>query len=378
MGRFVIDARYVRSRPSGIGNYVAALTDRLPALAPDAHFRFWTHPERPDLAQAPNVRCVVVPAVADGLRTLLLPSVLDRLEPDDVLHFPYSLLGRGLPCPTVVTIQDLMWFEHAALVDGRPLVRRAREKFYQTGMRWAFTHATRVIATSNATADRIRAVYPASATRIRVIPLAAGPAFAAPADLQAAQREAARLVGSGAPYYIAVGKNEPYKAHDIALHAFAEAARPGELLVLVQRESSGRGIPQLARKLGVADRVRWIPPVSETNLVTLLQGATALLQPSLVEGFGLPVLEAMACGCPVIASDTPALVEVSGGAGLHARVGDAAALADQIRRLHDGSLRDELRQRGFERARIFTWDRTAAETLEVYRDVQRTGNHTGW
>jgi glycosyltransferase involved in cell wall biosynthesis len=369
----VIDARSVRSRPSGIGNYVAALIARLPALAPEARFHFWVCPERPVPVLAPNVTTTVVPAPADGLRTLFRPAALDPLSSGDVFHSPNSLLGRGLPCATVVTIHDLMWLEHVTKVDAQPLLRRVRAGFYQTGMRYALRRATRLIAVSQATADRIQAVWPESAGRVRVIHNAAGPAFAAPTDPEASQRRAAELIGSAAPYYLVVGKNEPYKAHQLALQAFARDARPGELLVLVQRTRRGAGLSRLAQELGIADRLRWLPTLSEAQLVTVLQAARALLQPSLIEGFGLPVLEAMAAGCPVIASDTPALVEVLGGAGLHAAVGDAAGLAAAINRLRSGSLRDELRARGFERARAFSWDVAARQTLEVYREAAAAG-----
>jgi len=372
-GRFVIDARYVSSRPSGIGNYVAALIARLPALAPESRFHLWAHPERPEPVSAPNVTTSVVPAPADGLRTLFRPTLLGELLPDDVIHFSASLLGRGLPCSSVVTIHDLMWLEHAAKVDGRPLVRRVRARFYQTGMRQALRHATRLIAVSRATADRMHAVCPESSGRVRVIHNAAGPAFVAPRDLQASLRRAAELIGSDAPFYLVVGKNEPYKDHQLALSAFAREARPGELLVLVQRTGQGAGLLRLARELGIADRLRWLPTLSEPDLVTVLQAARALLQPSFVEGFGIPVLEAMSAGCPVIASDTPSLVEVLGGAGLHAAVGDAAGLASAINRLRSGSLRDELRARGLERARAFSWDVAARQTLEVYREAAALG-----
>jgi len=289
------------------------------------------------------------------------------------VHFSASLLGRGLPCPSVVTIHDLMWLEHAAKVDGRPLMRAVRARFYQTGMRQALTRATRLIAVSRATADRIHAVRPESSPRVRVIHNAAGPAFVAASDLQAALRRAAELIGSDAPYYLVVGKNEPYKDHRLALQAFAREANAGELLVLVQRARQGAGLSRLAHELGIADRLRWLPTLSEPDLVTLLQAARALLQPSFVEGFGIPALEAMAAGCPVIASDTPALVEVLGGAGLHAAVGDAAGLASAIRQLRSGSLREELRARGLERARAFSWDVAAQQTLEVYREAAAAG-----
>jgi glycosyltransferase involved in cell wall biosynthesis len=372
-GRFVIDARYVRSRPSGIGAYVAALIDRIPALAPEARFRLWTHPERPVPVVMPNVTCHAVPAVADGLRTLFRPSSLDELSAEDVLHFPFSLLGRGVPCATVVTVHDLMWLEEPEKVDARPLWRSVRAPYYQSGMRQALAQATRLIAVSQATADRIVAVAPESAPRVRVIHNAAGPAFRPPSDLEATKRRAAQLIGSAQPYYLVVGKNEPYKAHQLVLEAFAREAREGELLVLVQRTRRGAGLERLAERLGILPKVRWLPTLDEAQLLTVLQAAQALLQPSLVEGFGIPVLEAMAAGCPVIASDTPALVEVLGGAGLHAKVGDAAGLATAMAKVRDRVVRLELSERGLERARAFSWDSAARDTLEVYRDAAQVG-----
>jgi glycosyltransferase involved in cell wall biosynthesis len=113
--------------------------------------------------------------------------------------------------------------------------------------------------------------------------------------------------------------------------------------------------------------------VSGDELVCLLQAARALLHPSLVEGFGIPALEAMACGCPVIGSDTAALLEVMGGAGLHAAVGDEHALAQAITRLRDNGLRDELVRRGLLRVKEFSWERTAEATLAVYREAADEG-----
>jgi glycosyltransferase involved in cell wall biosynthesis len=372
-GRFVIDARYVEPKPSGIGRYVEALVERLPRLAPDASFELWTHPARPNLVTAPNVENRPVAAPADGLRTLLTPQRLGRLSPNDVIHFPFSLLGRGLPCATVVTIHDLMWLEQPELVEGRAMMRKIRQPYYRRGMRWALTRATRLIAVSEATKQRMLHAAPECESRVRVTHNAADPRFAPADSASAAAERAATVLGTRAPYYLVVGKNEPYKGHEIAIEAFAKSARQGELLVLIQRASAGRGLQRLAERLNIADQLRFLPAVSSEQLVSLLQAARALLQPSIVEGFGIPALEAMACGCPVVASDTPALAEVLGDAGLQARVGDAAAFADAMQRLRAPGRGDELRARGLVRARAFSWERTAQQTLAVYREAAAEG-----
>lgn len=368
-GRFIIDARYVEPKPSGIGRYVEALIERLPRLAPTQPFELWTHPSRPRPVAFPNVFCQPVTAPADGLRTLLAPQRLGQLTAEDVIHFPFSLLGRGLRCATVVTVHDLMWLEQPELVEGRPLMRRVRQRYYQQGMRWALRFATRLIAVSEATRARMVAQVPECEPRVRVTHNAADARFGPPADRASAAQEAATIIGSPAPYYLVVGKNEPYKAHEIALRAFAAHAREGELLVFIQRTSAGRGLSEQATRLGIAAQLRFLPTVSSEGLTHLLQSAQALLQPSLVEGFGIPVLEAMACGCPVVTSDTPALVEVVGGAGLHAAAGDAAAFGAALTRLRTPGLAAELVQRGLVRAREFSWERTAQETLAIYHEA---------
>ena len=366
--RVIIDARYVREAPSGIGVYIEAFLSRLPSLAPDDRFHLWTHPRRPNPVDAPNVTQRVVHAPADGLRTLLRPTMLGKIRRDDVVHFPYSLLGRGIKAPTVVTICDLMWLEHPAWVDARPTIRRVRQRFYQTGMRWALRNATRLIAISKATADRIITLEPSAKDRIDVTHLAVSSAFSPGTGDSGGN--ASKILGSDAPYYIVVGKNEPYEGHELAMQAFANAADPHDQLVMIQRTNPGRGLDRLAAQLKIDQRVRWLPNLPLADLVTLLRGAKALIQPSLCEGFGIPVLEAMACGCPVIASDTPALVEVMGGAGLHAAVGSASELASAIRKL-DATRCSELSERGLARAGDFSWDRTAAATLDVYRKAAR-------
>ncbi|MEO8043823.1 MAG: glycosyltransferase, partial [Spartobacteria bacterium] len=157
------------------------------------------------------------------------------------------------------------------------------------------------------------------------------------------------------------------KRHDLALAAFARAVPRPWRLVLVQRRKASRSLARLATQLQVADRVIWLETVAREDLVTLLQAAGGLIQSSVYEGFGLPALEAMACGCPVVASDIPPIREVTAGSALLFAAGEVDALASALREFVGSTeLRRSLAEQGLARSRDFSWDRCASETLEVY------------
>jgi glycosyltransferase involved in cell wall biosynthesis len=140
------------------------------------------------------------------------------------------------------------------------------------------------------------------------------------------------------------------------------------LVIAGKRGWLTESIERRAAELGVAERVRFTGYVADEDLPALLSGALAFVLPSLYEGFGMPVLEAMACGAPVLASNTSSLPEIAGDAALLVDPTDTAALADGLARLAaNAELRDELRARGLARAAAFTWDRCAEETLAVLR-----------
>ncbi|MGE5246592.1 MAG: glycosyltransferase family 4 protein [Betaproteobacteria bacterium] len=361
-----IDCRYVRERPSGIGTYVEALVARLPALAPSDVFLVWAHARAPHpLSRAGNVREAVVPIEPNSLWTILFAGRYASFAGVDVFHGAHNLLPRRLPCPGVVTLHDVLPIEHPDL-DRRGFVK---DRYYPRAVGCALRHAARIIVTTGATADRLRTLVPGTAPRTRVVPLAAGGEFRPPADPAAARTRAASLVGAG-PFVLVVGQHSATKRHEAAVRAFASHVAAPWRLVLVERQTARDPLAALARRLGISDRIVWLPHVSRPDLVMLLQTAAALLQPSVYEGFGLPVVEAMACGCPVVASDLPTLREVIGEAGLLVPVGDvdgfgraAAALIASPGR------REELRERGIARAAAFSWDRCARETLAVYREA---------
>ncbi len=374
--RFVMDARYAGPRASGIGAYARAVGSRLPGLAPESHFHFWIRPGAAELASAANVTHAHVRAPAAGLATLLWPNRLDALSADDVFHGTANILGFNLPCATIITVHDVMWLEHLAWCQPRPWLRPVSAAYYRTGIFRALRRADRILTVSHASADAIVRVEPGAAKRVVVAPNACEAHFQPPESPAAARALAASCLGSDAPYFLVVGQNQPSKAHALAVQAFAAANLPQYHLVLVQRLEPGRGLHSLARALGVEARVKFVSGVELSTLLALLQSATALVHPSLAEGFGLPVLEAMACGCPVLGSDIPPLREILGPHVALLPPGDAAALARALERAaREPSRMAEEARAGLERARQFSWDRTAAITLDVYRDVAQRRAH---
>jgi glycosyltransferase involved in cell wall biosynthesis len=355
----MLDARYVREKPSGIGSYVQALVQRLPALAPDDRFTFWRHPLAPrPLSTAANVSEIVVRTGPNSPWSALWRDA--SFAGVDVFHNPHNLLPRGIPCRTVVTIHDLMALEHPRMHLGG-LERISKSYYYPQAIRRALREATCLIAPSRATADRICALAPEAASRLTITPEAADAIFQPPNDLAIAQKKAGELIGSEAPYLLVVGANTPSKRHDLARAAFVRAVPAPWQLVFLQRRKARQG-------LHAAERVLWLEAVTREEVVILMQAAGALVQPSLYEGFGLPVLEAMACGCPIVASDIPPLREVTGGAALLIPPGDVERLAVALTEIvNSPQLRSSLGKQAEKRASDFSWDRCAEETLQVYR-----------
>lgn len=372
--RVVVDARYLRGRPSGVGAYVHAVVTRAPALAPDLDWAAWMPAAGPDLAGVVRHR---VEAGANSLPTLLWPSRLAALRRDDVFHATFNILGYGLPCRTVTTVHDLMWMLQPALCEGRSPATPFLAAFYSAGIAHAIRRSNRVIAISQATADDIVRVFPEAAPRVRVIRHGVEPRFRPPTSRDAVREQLAPRIG-GTRYLLVVGQNAPYKNHEAILRAFAAASLPPDVrLVMLQRlYQNGRwgfsrepALARLTRHLGIGDRVTWLSGLDDGEVLALVQGATALVQFSRFEGFGMPALEALACGTPVVASDIAPLVEVLGGAGLHAAL-DGDQLPKQLHRIAtDPGLQAELSARGVERAAAFSWERCAAEHVAVYREA---------
>jgi len=174
-------------------------------------------------------------------------------------------------------------------------------------------------------------------------------------------------------YILTVGTLEPRKNMIRLLQAFALLRQSGFSYQLVHAGPRGWLFDDILAevdRLQLQDSVRFLGRVSLEDLVGLYNAATVLVYPSLYEGFGLPVLEAMACGCPVVTSNTSSLPEVVGEAGIMVDPYDVQQLMDAIQKvLEDKALAQDMRQQGLERASLFSWQRCAQETLDAYHQV---------
>jgi glycosyltransferase involved in cell wall biosynthesis len=352
---------------------VEQLVRQAPHVAPDLQFLLLKHPRRDGtLCGAPNVTEVIVPWEANGPATLLwLPRVVD-LRRVDLFHATFNILPAGLAMPTITTIHDLMWLKPSWLSVSKSPWGRVQRAFYSNGLRRAFSTSTRIVTVSEATRkDEVR-VCGACATKTLTIQPSVHPEFLAEKDAEDESGIRRASTSSEKPYVLVIGQSAPYKNHGSVLRAFALVYRNHDLrLVFVHRLGDRSELERTAADLGINDRVRFLDEVPRTDLVRLYRGALALCHPSLCEGFGLPILEAMACGCPVITSPVASMPEIAGDAAIYVPPGDDSALADAIAQVAtDLQLAADMRVFGRERVRSWpTWTSHAKQYVSLYREL---------
>lgn len=293
------------------------------------------------------------------------------LAADDVDLFwsPRHLLPfRARGVATVATVQD---FWHLHFPEQQPPLNRTMNRLLIGRI---LKHADHIVTTSQAVADDALAHYSVPRTRLTVVPLGVDPAVFRPLSGEEVARVLHRYVPGA--YLLALDVYNPRKNFAVVLEAFSrlpeELRRTRHLIALGRpRASAESAAPQrLAEQLGIADRVLFAGDAPLEDLVALYCGAEALLYPSVYEGFGMPVLEAMACGCPVVTADRSSLPEVAGGAAILVDPTSAEAIAAAIQTIAgDAAFRGELVQRGGQRAAALTWDATAAGMLAVFDRV---------
>ncbi len=344
----VLDADVLGRQRTGDETYVRSLLRELAAAAP-TDLRLAAITRRPDLVPE-GIEPVELPARSQVARMVFaVPRLLRQLRPA-LAHFVHAL-PLACPCPAVLTVQDLS-FERDAGVMG------ARDRLiFRTAVPRSARRAARVLAISELTRHDLVELYGIPEEKIVVTSLAADPAFTPDGPTP-----------DGRPYALFVGALQPRKEPTVAIEALSLLGDEELRLVLAGPDKGGRAeAERLAVELDVADRVELRGHVPQDELAALYRGAACLVFPSRYEGFGLPVLEAMASGTPVVATTAGALPEVAGEAAILVEEGNAPALAGGIERAIAD--RERLRAAGLARAARYSWAETARRTLEAYREL---------
>ncbi|MEX1255452.1 MAG: glycosyltransferase family 1 protein [Dehalococcoidia bacterium] len=300
----------------------------------------------------------------------VLPLLLRRLRVR-VLHSPHHTTPAALPgVRRVVTIHDVTFM---VLPKRYPLMRRL---YMETLTRAAARLADAIITPSQTSRRDIMRKLGVRGERIVVIPYAAGPQYT-PVDDQDALGRLRWKHHLPSRFILSVGSLEPGKNRSRLIRAYDLLRREGidaPLIIVGQPAWRFEDDFALVERLGLGEEVRFLDYVPDDDLPGLYSAATVFAFPSLYEGFGLPVIEAMACGTPVVTSNGSALAEVADDAALLVDPLNVDALAGALRRLlADDGLRADLRVRGLERARKFSWQRVAHETRVVYQVVAAKG-----
>lgn len=319
--------------------------------------------EIPSVARAQKIVCA---ARYYSLREQVEIPRLLRDYRVDVLHAPHFNIPLICSCARVVTIHDVIY-----LACQEDLPSWAGRMYYKAMMSAAVRVADEIITDSEFSKDQIRQ-FLGTNRDIRVIYPGTDPSFAPVADDRRI-REACSRYGIRGDYLLYTGIFKPRKNHAGLLRAFRRLTDLGveaALVIAGPMDERERDLRQLADELKIADRVVFTGFVDDRDLPALYSGARVYACPSLYEGFGLTVLEAMACGTPVVCSRETSLPEVAGAAALYADARNAKEFGDALyKAFTDASLRTTLRRSGFANARRFSWEHTATQTLEIYQRV---------
>jgi glycosyltransferase involved in cell wall biosynthesis len=367
------DATTLTGRISGVGYYTARLMDSLANGAGEGIVRRLVVLSNRPVGVAENDRVRVYErgrfAVRSVWMQLVLPRILREVKPD-LVHYTNYLAPLAPATPYLVSFHDMS-------LSLLPWCHTLKKRLLTSSLIPTVARGARMILTpSESTRRDVVRLLGVDPGRVRVIPYAAGTAFR---PVPHAPDRLAERHGIRAPYFLYVGTLEPRKNLPRALRAFASVADtlPGCRFVIVgQRGWRYHDIMREAARPALRGRVDFLGYVPEDRLPDLYVHALALVYPSLYEGFGLPVVESMACGTPVLTSRSSSLSEIACGAALLADPEDEQGLAEALRALAtDEALRARLRALGLERARAFSWERTGRETVaaygEVYDEVRR-------
>jgi glycosyltransferase involved in cell wall biosynthesis len=366
--RIAIDARKLHD--FGIGTYIRNLLKYLARLDQDTEFVLLCRPQDVKAVEAVgrNFRPVVAASKPYSLaEQFTVPATL-LTQNIDLFHEPHYVLPPLVPCRAVVTIHDCIHLMFPQYLPNRLAYAYARANLWAAARR-----AERILTVSETSKADILRYCDVPADRIIVIYNAIDDHFATPPGDEAVQRVRERYQLEG-PFALYVGNIKPHKNLERLIDAFDLVRRGGfermELLIIGDQISKYPRLRRAVDKHKLHKHVRFLGFVPDDTLAALYRLATVFVFPSLYEGFGLPPLEAMASGTPVVMSNRSSLPEIGGDAAELVDPYSAVSIAEGIQRvLGDPSLRQSMIARGLTRAREFSWEASVRRIHEVYMDV---------
>lgn len=372
--RIAIDARKLHDY--GIGTYVRNLLRELARQDDDAEFVLLCAPAdvEPLRALGPRFRPIVERSGNYSIREQVgIPLTLARARVD-LFHAPHYVVPPLITRPFVVTIHDCIHLRFPQYLPSRGALTYAKAM-----MRSAARRSRRVLTVSQASKDDILHYLGVPAEKVEVIYNALDERLAAPPTPDDVTRVRERFLLTS-PFVLYTGNIKPHKNLDRLIEAFSILRRQGledvKLLIIGDEISKYPNMRRLVHKFQLHGHVRFLGFVPDATLAVLYRLASAFVFPSLYEGFGLPPLEAMAAGTPVITSNVSSLPEVVGDAALLIDPMDAGAIADAMARvLREPALREDLARRGHARVKAFSWERSVARIRQVYGELVRTPAH---
>lgn len=375
--KIAIDVSLAGSQSAGVGTYTRGLLEGLAAIDTENEYLLYSYLDLPQpsyrgFPQGHNFSlCTVTPGEEHWARSwssAALPPK-EALGCVDIVHSPFfnaPRLGNGA---LIVTIYDISFLLYPQFHT------EANRLHCLNGTLRAALYADRMIVLSHHTRNALVDYFAIPEERLRVIHAAPRQIYYPEGDIELIRNTLARLEIFH-NFILSVGSLEPRKNLKTLLHAYAtyiERHAGRELLVVAGGEGwLNEDLGLVVARLGLGEHVKFLGYVQDADLRVLYSAAKLFVYPSVYEGFGLPPLEAMACGAPVITSNASALPEVVGGAAVIVDPSSSEGLYYAMRQvLHDDGLRLKLRKQSLERARLFSWERTAEETLAVYQEVGR-------
>ena len=365
--RIAFDLRRIKN--PGIGRYMQCLVEAVLAEESEHEFLLILPP---DAAQMISSNGRAAEKLSCGVKyysvreQIELPRIL-RAHKIDLLHSPHFMLPLLSRCPAVVTIHDVIY-----LACKDDLSSRAGRMYYRGMMLASARRARRILTDSEFSKYDIVRYLNIDPRRVEVIYPAASPAFRAVKD--SAQTEMVRAkYGIRGEYIFYAGIYKPRKNHAGLLRAFQKLRQKGVTAQLVVAGPTNEGQPvlkEVAQELGIAGQVIFTGAVNDFELAALYSAARVYACPSLYEGFGFTVLEAMACGAPVVCSAETSLPEVAGNAAIYADARHPEKFAEALARVFlDERLRADLITKGHKNCERFSWKRAAAQTIAAYESV---------